>query len=71
MDFAWKAKESNWFHLTIEWLQVALKKANESNDPKAVHWKVHIEFELQQAIQAVNYNMILKISNFYPDQLTV
>ena len=44
-------------HLAIEWLQVALKKADESNDPNAVKWKVNIEYELEEAIQAVNYKL--------------
>ena len=58
MDFAWKAKDTDKLHLRIEWLQIALQKAEESNDPKAVHWKVNIESELQEAIRAVNQNII-------------
>ena len=65
MDFVSRAKEIGFHHLAIEWLQMALKKADESNDPKAVKWKVHIESDLREVIQVVKYNnMIFKIQIF-------
>ena len=50
LDFALRAKETNMFHLAIEWLQAALQKAKDSNHPDAANRKRQSKFDLLQAV---------------------